>query len=182
MKHNRIMSFFLAFIMLFTLIHFAAFAEGETNFPDNYFRVYISKFDHDEDDFLDSEEIAQIKNIELKYSSNVKYKSFTGIEYLTNLESFICRADCEPVSIDFGANSALKEIVFQSGALTAIEVESGGERRLVGRRHAQSQTRIPRLRIRRYFGGRKQESAFAVYRNIRFGRYFSRSFRQPRNT
>ena len=60
MKHNRIMSFFLAFIMLFTLIHFAAFAEGEaggvalneTNFPDNYFRVYISKFERDEEDFL----------------------------------------------------------------------------------------------------------------------------------
>lgn len=138
MKHNRIMSFFLAFIMLFTLIHFAAFAEGEpegvaideTNFPDEYFRGYVSVwFDADENGVLDTEEIAAAKKIEFRSTgASNECESLNGIEYLTGLEYFIClNPDFKITEADFSGKSALKEIVWQSAALETIDVSENKE-------------------------------------------------------
>ena len=106
----------------------------ETTFPDETFRQYVTEtFDKDSNSVLSDAEIKDAKEILMISSSNssllslaksmgaeVKVKefdaspiqSFSGVEYLTNLNTFMICGNTNVTSIDLSANKALKAIVF----------------------------------------------------------------------
>ena len=138
MKLKSIISAVLALAIMLAALPLAAFAEGEpegvaideTNFPDEYFRGYVTVwFDADENGVLDTEEIAAAKKIEFRSTgASNECESLNGIEYLTGLEYFIClNPDFKITDADFSCNPALKEIVWQSAALETIDVSENKE-------------------------------------------------------
>ena len=70
-KHRGIwLALLLALLAAAVLVPVAAMAEGtgdvqinETNFPDARFQAYVKDFDKDDDSSLSSEEIADVKEI-----------------------------------------------------------------------------------------------------------------------
>lgn len=106
----------------------------ETTFPDATFRQYVSEtFDKDSDNVLSDNEIKEAKEILMVSSSNSSVlslaksmgtkitvkefdasniQSFSGIEHLTNLNTFMVCGNTNITSIDLSANKALKAIVF----------------------------------------------------------------------
>ena len=138
MKLKSIISAMLALAIMLAALPFAAFAEGEAegvaideaNFPDGYFRFYVSDwFDFDENGILDAEEIAEAKKVEFREGDGSEgCESIEGIEYLTELEYLICLNNgCKVAAADLSGNLRLKEIVWQSENLTAIDVSENAE-------------------------------------------------------
>ena len=106
----------------------------ETTFPDATFRQYVTEtFDKDSNNVLSDAEIKDAKEILMVSSNNstaislaksmgadLKVKefdaapiqSFEGVQYLTNLNTFIVCGNTNITSIDLSANKALKAIVF----------------------------------------------------------------------
>ena len=113
----------------------------ETTFPDATFRQYVTEtFDKDSNNVLSDAEIKDAKEIlmvssnnstaislaksmgadlkvngsdqELKEFDAAPIQSFEGVQYLTNLNTFIVCGNTNITSIDLSANKALKAIVF----------------------------------------------------------------------
>ncbi len=90
----------------------AGIAINKTNFPDEYFREYITKeFDDDEDGYLSQDEINEATDIELGYWYNTdKITDLTGIGYLSSMTTLSLSAgfNCLIENIDLSKNTALK--------------------------------------------------------------------------
>ncbi|MBQ9383843.1 MAG: hypothetical protein IJT87_06365, partial [Ruminiclostridium sp.] len=87
-------------------------AINKTNFPDEYFREYITKkFDDDEDGYLSQEEINEATDVELGYWYNTeKITDLTGIGYLTSMTTLklVAASECLIENIDLRKNTALQ--------------------------------------------------------------------------
>lgn len=83
-----------------------------TNFPDSFFRFYISaNYDIDKDGYLSDEEIAKVKEITV-YGGNEnqgQISSLTGIEFFTALEKLDCSSN-QLSALDVSKNTALVEL------------------------------------------------------------------------
>ncbi|SDD96799.1 leucine-rich repeat domain-containing protein, partial [Peptococcus niger] len=96
-------------------------AIDETNFPDDYFRYYVSRIaDADSDDKLSDPEIAAVTAIDVSLSN---VKDLTGIEYFTALR----RLDCDRnqlTSLDVSKNSALHTLVCYENQLKSLNISN----------------------------------------------------------
>ena len=121
---SRILGILIAIAMIFSVIPMGSVAyaaEGDVeinadNFPDYFFRGYVSGFDKNKDDVLDSEEIAAVKEIR---TENVS--SLIGVEYFTELEVLTCGLSGVE-ELDVSQNTKLKFLDCSSNNLTVLDV------------------------------------------------------------
>ncbi len=96
----------------------AAVAINETNFPDRYFRSYVSsEYDLDQDGYLTAEE----RNITRIDVNGHIYTSLEGIEYFTKLEYLDC-ARTQVRSLDVSMLKELRELRCGNDFLTSLSV------------------------------------------------------------
>lgn len=85
---------------------------SETNFHDEGLRNYVKKYDTDKNGYLSDGERKKIKKLKVTW----KAKSFTGIEYLTNLREFEVGYDIafdkNLKEVDFTKNQKLEDVYF----------------------------------------------------------------------
>ena len=94
---------------------------NETNFPDEAFRSFVSRyFDTDTDNELSSSEIANAKVMDLSwiYVSDLK-----GIEYFTALTELDCR-NSYLITLDVSKNVALEKLDCRGNDLTSLDLSS----------------------------------------------------------
>ncbi len=92
---------------------------NETNFPDKYFRAYVSEnFDTNSDSSLSAEEIENAKKI---YIEGSPLSSLKGIEYLTNLKGLVC-GDTALAAVDLSANTKLVYLDCSDNRLKELDV------------------------------------------------------------
>ncbi|MBR5440449.1 MAG: leucine-rich repeat domain-containing protein, partial [Prevotella sp.] len=91
-----------------------------TNFPDEKFRNYVSAktIDKDENGYLNDEEIAAVKTLDV---NNKQIANLKGIEFFTALERLFCQGN--PLkSLDVSKNTKLKELYSYYNELTELDV------------------------------------------------------------
>ena len=98
----------------------------ETNFPDEILREYVSAmYDEDAGGFLDDDEIAAAKELDIRDS---KLESLAGIEYLTELTSIDVSNQLEEegslTTIDLSKNTKLEKLNCYGNKLTALDVSN----------------------------------------------------------
>ncbi|MBR3058449.1 MAG: DUF4214 domain-containing protein [Clostridiales bacterium] len=101
----------------------------ETNFPDEILREYVSAmYDEDAGGFLDDDEIAAAKELQIRDS---KLESLAGIEYLTELTSIDVENHLEEegslTTIDLSKNTKLEKLNCYGNKLTALDVSNNTE-------------------------------------------------------
>ncbi|WP_218975538.1 leucine-rich repeat domain-containing protein, partial [Peptoniphilus catoniae] len=97
-------------------------AINETNFPNYYFRNYVSKkLDKDHDGKLSDAEIAGIKSIDVRDIYLIK--NLKGIEYFTALQTLNCDGN-RLSTLDISKNAALQKLVCSNNQLTNLDVSN----------------------------------------------------------
>ncbi len=138
-------------LLCLTLLPMTALAEepetgvaiDETNFPDAFFRSYIStNFDTNKDKQLSDEEIAAVTLIELEGGYQSRATTLQGVAFFTELKELNCSwndltaldvsqntkleyLDCsnnELTSLDVNSNSALETLICSSNELTELNI------------------------------------------------------------
>lgn len=91
---------------------------NDKNFPDARFQAYVKDFDKDGDGSLSSEEIADVKEINVsgQYISNL-----TGIEHFTALGTLDC-SDNQLTELDVLRHTELGSLVCSNNQLTSLDV------------------------------------------------------------
>lgn len=125
---KRITGLFLALAMLITCLPLnpiAAYAaEGDVeinmiNFPDSYFRDYVSKnIDTDHNKVLSQEECDKVENISVVRG----YDSLKGIEYFKNLKYLDCSENRLMNTLDLSQNPALEELTCKEIGIKALDL------------------------------------------------------------
>ena len=125
---KRIISILLAVYMTLCLAPTSVFAErtgdvaiNEINFPDEYFRNFVSSnYDKSGSGVLSAEKIAGITEI---FCSEEEIESLQGIEFFTALEELCC-FDNNLTSLDVGSNTALVTLYCGENSLTSLNVSN----------------------------------------------------------
>ncbi len=125
---NKIMGLFLALAMLITCLPLnpiAAYAaEGDVeinmiNFPDSYFRDYISNnIDTDHNKVLSQEECNKVESI----SGVDACSSLKGIEYFKKLKYLDCSKNGLMNTLDLSQNPALEELNCKGSGINALDL------------------------------------------------------------
>ena len=92
---------------------------------DNFHKYLLKKFDANNDGKIDINEANAVKTIELTeddYSSFGQIGSIKGIEYFTNLETFIINGFYSDEALDFSKNINLKKLILIYGWSTDIDI------------------------------------------------------------
>ena len=128
MKKTKILGLVLAFIIFFTNLPFGSGIvraqagikiDDINNFPDKYFRKYISeRFDKIKDGYLDSNEILEADFIN---PQNTEIASLKGIEYFTNMKT-LSFDNIKITELDLSKNINLKELYCQNSLLTSLDL------------------------------------------------------------
>ena len=130
MKKTKILGLVLALIMFFANLPFGSGVvraeagikiDDTNNFPDKYFRKYISeRFDKIKDGYLDSNEILEADFIN---PQNTEIASLKGIEYFTNMK--VLSFDNTKISeLDLSKNTLLTELYCQDSLLTSLDLRN----------------------------------------------------------
>jgi hypothetical protein len=95
---------------------------NETNFPDENFRAYVGQksIDADQDGFLNQQEIADVKLIDVRYSG---ISDLTGIGIFTALTYLNCDGN-SLTSLDVSNFTALTELSCNGNSLTSLDVSN----------------------------------------------------------
>ena len=95
---------------------------NETNFPDENFRAYVGQksIDADQDGFLNQQEIADVKLIDVRYSG---ISDLTGIGIFTALTELYCDGN-SLTSLDVSNFTALTELSCYGNSLTSLDVSN----------------------------------------------------------
>ena len=114
---QRLLSLFIA------LFGMAAGAQAdvevnEKNFPDTYFREYISKFDSDKDGYLSNAEIARVRSINVPREDIF---NLTGIRFFTALEELDCNSN-QLTALNVSANTKLQRLNCFGNQLKTLDV------------------------------------------------------------
>lgn len=91
-----------------------------TNFPDANFRNYLLAQSYGKDGFLTSEEINNIKEINVRYK---EIASLKGIEYFTSLKNLDC-ANNNLKSLDLSKNTSLYDLFCIENQITEIDLSN----------------------------------------------------------
>ncbi len=96
---------------------------SENNFPDEFFREYLERFDLNDDWYLDTEELGKIKAIRC---SLYPISSLQGIENFTNLTVLECEyANLSKLNVS--SNLALKELSCEGNSLKSLDTSNNTE-------------------------------------------------------
>lgn len=90
----------------------------ETNFPDQYFRLFVSNYDQNGDGKLSQYEIDSVTEMDC---SNHSFTSLKGIEFFTGLTSLNCGRN-QLTALDVSQNTALKFLFCHNNQLTSLDV------------------------------------------------------------
>ena len=95
---------------------------NETNFPDENFRAYVAResIDANQDGFLNPQEIADVKLIDVFYSG---ISDLTGIGIFTALTELYCDGN-SLTSLDVSQNTALMTLSCYGNSLTSLDVSN----------------------------------------------------------
>ena len=95
---------------------------NETNFPDEAFRAYVAQesIDANQDGFLNPQEIADVKLIDVRYSG---ISDLTGIGIFTALTELYCDGN-SLTSLDVSNFTALTELSCYGNSLTSLDVSN----------------------------------------------------------
>jgi hypothetical protein len=95
---------------------------NETNFPDEKFRAYVAResIDANQDGFLNPQEIADVKLIDVRYSG---ISDLTGIGIFTALTELYCDGN-SLTSLDVSNFTALTELSCYGNSLTSLDVSN----------------------------------------------------------
>ena len=122
---KRMISLCMALALLLCLLPAAptAAAAGgvdidETNFPDQYFRLFVSNYDQNGDGKLRQYEIDCVTEMDC---SNHSFTSLKGIEFFTGLTSLNCGRN-QLTALDVSQNTALKYLFCHNNQLTSLDV------------------------------------------------------------
>ena len=111
----------LLFCILLTLLYAFALADvaiDENNFPDEYFRASVVRFDKNDDGSLSDDEIAAVKKIKVADNGIVSLK---GIEYFTNLVELHCGYN-QLTELNVSKNTLLEYLYCGGNQLTKLDV------------------------------------------------------------
>lgn len=97
---------------------------NQENFTDNYFRIYLSKYDYNKDGWLSDKEISFIKSIIWSEYYFGTVSSFEGIEYLTSLEKLSCKNINSLISLDISQNVNLKYLDCSGCGLSLLDISN----------------------------------------------------------
>lgn len=128
-KRTRFLAAILSSCLVVPLMPVSAFAESEgveineTNFPDSYFRQYVSEnADLNHDGILSETEIEQVKAIEVIGSTVAgRIEDLKGIEYFTALERLRCNSN-SLTSLDLSNNSELEYLICYANELASLDL------------------------------------------------------------
>ncbi|KXO15318.1 leucine Rich repeat-containing domain protein, partial [Clostridiales bacterium KA00134] len=125
---KRIMGLFLSLAMLITCLPLNPIAtyaaEGDVainneNFPDYYFRDYVSRqLDTNHDNILSQEECDKVANISVVRG----YDSLKGIEHFKKLKSLNCSENGLMDTLDLSQNPALEELTCKEIGIKALDL------------------------------------------------------------
>ena len=109
---------------------YAAVSLDSTNFPDDVFREYLSRFhDKDRDGVLSSEEIAGITSLSLlgtDFDEGQEIHSLKGLEHFPELRVLICSGQ-DLGELDVSRNTALRQLECRGNHLTELDVSNNPE-------------------------------------------------------
>ncbi len=110
-------------VLLLVMLCIAGLAEADvaldsTNFPDEFFLIYLKDIDKDGDGILSEEEIAEVTYIDC---SELSISDLTGIEHFTELTWLYCDSN-QLTSLDVSSNTALTELYCYENQLTSLDV------------------------------------------------------------
>ncbi len=92
-----------------------------TNFPDEYFRNYVATLDTNNNNNLDDDEIAGVKEIELAQATYENTQSLKGIEKFYNLERLTC-SDLKLTDLDVTALGKLKYLDCSKNSIQSLNL------------------------------------------------------------
>ncbi len=125
MKKNRLLSLFLALVMLFGVVSAlgatamaADVAINSMNFPDANFRTFVKKYDTNSNGNLSAAELAAVKSM---YCFQSNFASLKGIEHFTALK-YLDVSYNKLTSLDVSHNTALTRIDCRENKLTSLDV------------------------------------------------------------
>ncbi len=125
MKKNRLLSLFLALVMLFGVVSAlggsamaADVAINKTNFPDANFREFVERYDTNNNGSLSAAELAAEDKMDC---NNRNIANLKGIEYFTALTYLRCDKNLL-TSLDVSRNTALTELNCDDNKLTSLVV------------------------------------------------------------
>ncbi len=123
--NKRIASLCMALALLLCLLPAAPTAAAvggvdinETNFPDQYFRLFVSNYDQNGDGKLSQYEIDSVTEMDC---SNHSFTSLKGIEFFTGLTSLNCGRN-QLTALDVSQNTALIYLFCHNNQLTSLDV------------------------------------------------------------
>ena len=96
---------------------------NEENFPDKYFRAYLSDQDYGKDGVISNEELAGITKISVY---NKGLKNLRGIEHFTALTDLDCLSN-QLTSLDVSKNTALKSLDCSYNQIATLDVSKNTE-------------------------------------------------------
>jgi len=106
----------------------SAIAIDETNFPDEVFREYVSRYFDIEGDsadgYLSEVELGEVQEIDVSGTSSSDYgiTSLKGIEFFTNLTVLQCRYNANLLELDVSANTALERLTCSYTGISELDV------------------------------------------------------------
>ena len=132
-------------VLFLTVIPTAVHASGvdinETNFPNAQFRRYVSRFDLNEDGYLDNEELSVVLIIDIihddespdtlinrersepLWNDDGEPITLKGIEFFFNLRELCCSC-MELTELDVSKNTALRHLECDDNRLTSLELNN----------------------------------------------------------
>ena len=133
-KRTRLVSALLTLAMVFTFLHFSAFAatdsddsgyvENTNTFPDEAFWSYLLKYvDKNRNGTLSQEERYAVKVIDVE-KKNIH--SLKGIEFFPNLKKLYC-SENQLTELDVSKNKELESLLCNKNQLTELDVSNNTE-------------------------------------------------------
>lgn len=112
----------MSLLMLMTVPAVADVEINETNFPDQYFREWLTRQTYGADGVLTDEEIAGVKTMRVyNISSMKKIYSLQGIEFFTALTGLDCE-HLELTELDLSKNTNLTSLSCYNNHLTELDL------------------------------------------------------------